>query len=182
MRTDRSAMQEGLVSGLWQSWSAFCRDTVLASALGTTTSQGTAVTSPYIGRTEMEICYVARQLAFNLSVSTIKSLGGRHLEPTWGDLKKLNLIVGGMACTNQAQLLSAFGAALALQDLQLCRNASAHLNKGSIAEVSAVRVKYQDTKFAHPSDAVFWIDPQTRDYLWKTWVDEIRAVSYLAVV
>lgn len=139
------------------------------------------MTSPYVGRTEMEICYVARQLAFKLSVSTIKSLGGSHLEPTWGDLTKLNLIVGGIACSNQAQLLSAFGAALALQDLQLCRNASAHLNKGSIADVSAVRVKYQDTRFVHPSDVVFWVDPQTKDYLWKTWIDEIGVVSQLAV-
>lgn len=180
-RTDRSAMQEGLVSALWQAWCAFCRDTVLASALGATTSQGTQVTSPYVGRTEMEICYIARQLAQKHSVSTIKSLGGRHLEPTWGDLNRLNLILAGIAFSNQAQLLSSFGAALALQDLQLCRNASAHLNKETIAGVGAARVKYQNTKFVHPSDAVFWVDPQTKDYLWKSWIDEITIISQLAI-
>jgi hypothetical protein len=180
-RTDRSAMQEGLVSAIWQAWCAFCRETILASALGTTTSAGAPVSSPYVGRTEMEVCYVARQLALKVPVTTIKALGGRHMEPTWGDLGKLNLIVAGIACSNQAQLLSAFGAALGLKDLQLCRNASAHLHKGTIAEVAAARVKYQDTRFVHPSDAVFWVDPSTKDYLWKTWIDEITLVSTLAV-
>jgi hypothetical protein len=180
-RLDRSALQEGLVSALWQSWCAFCRDTVLSSALGATTSQGVSVTSPYVGRSEMEVCYVARELAAKRRIATVKTLGGSYLEPTWGDLTKLNLILSGIACSNQNQLLTAFGAALALQDLQLCRNASAHLNKDNISVITAARVKYQHTKFIHPSDVVFWVDPQTKDYLWKTWIEEITIVSELAV-
>lgn len=180
-RTERSALQEGLVSSLWQSWCAFCRDAVLASAQGTTTRGGALVTSPLVGRHELEICFVARELAFRRSVTTIRPLPGRHLEPTWGDLAKLNLIVSGIAFTNQSQLLSAFGVALALADLQICRNASAHLNIDTIATIRATRVRYQDTRFVHPSDVIFWIDPHTRDYVWKTWVDEMIAVSDLAV-
>src|SRR3546814_1022015 len=34
-RIDRFALQEGLISGLWQSWCAFCRSTVIGSARGT---------------------------------------------------------------------------------------------------------------------------------------------------
>jgi hypothetical protein len=180
-RLDRSAMQEGLVSALWQSWCAFCRETMIASASGTTTSLGATVTSPYLGRSEMEIAYVARELAFNRAVRRVVALSGRHLEPTWGDLKKLNLIAAGLHSSNQPQLLSAFGAGIAIGDLQLCRNVSAHLNKGGLSEISAARVRYRDTKFVHPSDVIFWVDPHTNDYLWKTWVDEILILSELAI-
>jgi hypothetical protein len=141
-RTERSALQEGLVSALWQCWCAFCRDAVLASAQGTNTRSGISVTSPLASRSEQEICFVARELAFRRSVTTIRPLAGRHLEPTWGDLGKLNLILSGIAFSNQSQLLSAFGVALALADLQTCRNASARLNSDTIATVRATRVRY----------------------------------------
>ena len=36
---------EGLMSRAWQAWSAFCRDCVVKSCLGTTTSAGIAVTA-----------------------------------------------------------------------------------------------------------------------------------------
>src|SRR3546814_1871622 len=77
----------------------------------------------------MEIAYVAKLLAQGKSVSKIRALHGSHLEPTWGDLTKANLIVTGIESTNQAQLLTAFGGGFAIKDLQLCRNASAHLTK-----------------------------------------------------
>jgi hypothetical protein len=180
-RTERSALQEGLVSALWQCWCAFCRDVLLGSALGTSTRAGIPVTSPLASNSEPEICYVARELSFRRSVTRIRPLAGSHLEPTWGDLGKLNLILSGIAFSNQAQLLSAFGAALALIDLQICRNASAHINSDTLATIRSARVRYQDTQFAHPSDVIFWVDPRTRDYVWKTWVDEITIVSNLAV-
>ena len=180
-RTDRSAMQEGLISALWQSWCAFCRETIIGSASGATTSVGAVVTSPYIGRSEMEIAYIAKELTLKHPIKSVKVLSGRHLEPTWGDLTKLNLIVSGIGTTNQSQLLSAFGIGLSILDLQLFRNASAHINKGIIAEVAATRVKYANTRFIHPSDTAFWVDPSTNDFLWKTWVDEITIISELAI-
>ena len=129
----------------------------------------------------MEIAFVARQLANSRTVSVVQSLSGMHLEPNWGDLSKVNLIVTGIASTNRDQLASAFGAGLAILDLQLCRNASAHLNQERIADISAARVRYSQTAFIHPSDAIFWIDPWTSDYLWKTWIEEIDVISDLAV-
>lgn len=179
-RLDRSATQEGLISALWQTWCSFCRETVIASACGATSRLGEAITSPYSGRTEMEIAYVARELAYRRRVASVRALLGRHLEPTWGDLQKLNLIATGISSTNQSQLLSAFGIGLAISDLQLCRNVSAHLNAGGISEVVAARVRYNETRFVHPSDLIFWIDPTTKDFLWKTWIDEIRSVAALA--
>lgn len=180
MMVDRFALQEGLVSSLWQAWCVFCRQTLIGSATGTIGSGGQQVTSPYAGRAEMEIAYIARELSQGKTANVIKTLQGSHLEPTWGDLKKANLIASGIASTNQTNLLSAFGVGLAVADLQLCRNASAHLNKDLLGNVHAAKVRYSDTKFAHPSDMMFWTDPATKDFVWKTWIDEMTIMSQFA--
>lgn len=179
-RTDRFALQQGLVATLWQVWCAFCRATIIGSARGIQKNSG-HVTSPYAGRSDMEIAYVAKRLANKRTVTVVKELTGMHLEPNWGDLSKVNLIVTGIGSTNGGQLASAFGTGTAILDLQLCRNASAHLNKEGIADMSTARVRYSQTAFVHPSDAIFWIDPSTKDYLWKTWIEEIDVISDLAV-
>src|SRR3546814_17466848 len=61
-RIDRFALQEGLISGLWQSWCAFCRSTVIGSARGTISGSGQNITSTYAGRSELEIAYVEKQI------------------------------------------------------------------------------------------------------------------------
>lgn len=179
--TDRFSLQEGLVSALWQYWNSFCREVLIGSAKGAIDKSGVAITSPYSANTEMEIAFIAARLAKKESVSNIKSLKGKHLEPTWGDLSKAALISAGISSTNQAKLLSAFSAALSINDLQLCRNANAHLNLDQVKAVSDAKVRYMDTKFKHPSDMIFWIDPQTKDFLWNTWIEEINISSGHAI-
>lgn len=178
---DRFALQEGLISALWQSWGKFCRDVLVQSASGARVASGAITNSPYSTNTEAEIAYVARQLAQNANIGNIKALVGAHQEPTWGDLTKINSIVSGLGSSNQATLLSAFGAAQFLSDLQLCRNASAHYCADRIADVRAARVRYNSTAFRHPSDMLRWLDPQTQDPLWRHWIGEIRVVAAGAV-
>ncbi len=178
---DRFALQEGLISSLWQTWCEFCRETVIGAVQGASTTAGIAVSSPiYAGRTEPQIAYIAKQLSQANNVGVIRSVAGRHQEPTWGDVTKLTLIVAGLAPSNNATLLSGFGGALAIKDLQTCRNASAHINVDTLAQVRASRVRYSDTHFRHPSDVMKWTDPITKDYLWRTWVDEIDLISDIA--
>lgn len=181
VRTDRFAVQEGLLSSLWQSWCTFCRETIISSAQGISTKTGHKTTSPYAGNSEMEIAFVARELSQKRVVNAVKILPARHLEPTWGDLVKINLIATGIGSSNAIQLTSAFGAGMTIIDLQMCRNASAHLNFDTISNVISARVRYSQTKFVHPSDMMFWIDPATKDYLWKTWIEEISILSDLAI-
>lgn len=177
---DRFALQEGLLSSLWQAWCEFCRDTVMGAVQGATTTTGVAVSSQtYSGRTEAEIAYAAKRLAQNQGVGTIRPIAGRYSEPTWGDVGKLNLIVSGLAPSNQQTLLSGFGGVASIKDLQTCRNASAHINGETVADVRAARVRYQHTAFKHPSDAMRWTVPATNDYLWRTWVDEMDLISDL---
>src|SRR3546814_16494669 len=95
----------------------------------TISGSGQNITSPYAGRSEMEIAYVAKLLAQGKSVYKIRALHGSHLEPTWGDLTKANLIVTGIESTNQAQLLTALVGGFAHKELKTCRKYSAHQTK-----------------------------------------------------
>jgi hypothetical protein len=179
-RSDRFAFQEGIVSQLWQYWCIFCRDLIIESAKGASTRSGLHTTSPYSTNSDLEIAYVAKQLSNKVNITTIKALSGGHLEPTWGDINKLNLIVNGIGSTNNPTMASAFGAGTLLLDLQICRNACAHLNYDSIQRISLARARYNLTNFHHPSDVIFWIDPITNDFLWRSWVDEMDTLSELA--
>lgn len=177
-RLERSAFQEGLVSALWQSWCGFCREVLIGSARAAQSASGAAVTSPYAAHDEMEIAYIAKQIASARNIGTIRALAGQHQEPTWGDPSKLTLISAGLGTTNSSQLVSGFGSISKISDLQLCRNASAHIGSDTLSAVSGARVRYSNTRFRHPSDLMYWVDPHTGGFLWKSWIDEIEFVSF----
>ncbi|QFT62722.1 hypothetical protein FIU91_07260 [Roseivivax sp. THAF30] len=178
---DRFALQEGYVSSLWQAWCSFCRELMISSALGATTANGVLVASSHTSRSEMEIAYIAKQLAYGNPIRSIRPLTGSHQEHTWGDLGRLNNVVSGMGCSNASQVLTALSACLRTEDLQLCRNASAHIGKSNLQAVRSARVRYLNTKMQHPSDMMHWIDPNSRHFLWKSWIDEVELSSQIAV-
>lgn len=181
LRADRYALQEGLISHLWQYWNIFCRELVLASTQGALTKAGALTTSPYSANTEAEVAYVARKLSRRENIGTIRALSGSHLEPTWGDVAKLNLISAGIGSTNHYTLLTAFGVASSIQDLQLCRNACAHLNAENRIRVHSASVRYIQSGFTHPSDLMFWAVPSTRDFAWRAWIEEMEIISDYAI-
>ncbi|MEQ8250488.1 MAG: hypothetical protein RIB41_04555 [Oceanibaculum nanhaiense] len=178
---DRFALQEGLISLLWQSWCFFCRETVINSAIGTVTESGLVTHSPYSRNNEKELAYISKELSQRRSIGVVREIGGSHLEPTWGDVAKINLIVTGLSCSNGAVLQSAFGSASVIKDLQMCRNACAHINKDNITSLINARVRYTSTAMKHPSDFIFWIDPNTRDFVWRSWLEEMELVADYAV-
>lgn len=180
-RIDRYALQEGLISSLWQSWSAFCREVVISSARGARTSAGLLTSSQYATCSEMEIAYIAKQLARNQRIGSIRPLPANRFEPTWGDLTLINRIVLGLAPSNIGNLLGAFGTSARIRDLQLCRNACAHLTAEMVRRVLAARVRYNSTSVSHPSTLMLWIDPNTNDFVWISWLDEMRLVAQFAV-
>ena len=181
-RVDKFALQEGYVSALWQTWCSFCRDLLICSAQGAVTRAGNTTTSPFFGRSEMENAFVAKQLSQNNHVNAIRPLVGSHQEHTWGDLSKMNLVASGIGCSNSGEIFSGLSACLRIEDLQLCRNASAHISRSTIHGVRTARVRYQDTAFRHPTDMMMWVDPNSSDFLWKSWIDEIDLASELSIL
>lgn len=179
-RIDRSKRQEGLVSALWQSWCAFCRGILLGSAKGATTQSGVTTASPFSTHLESEIAFVAKQLVTQNAIRRIKPLPS-YQEPTWGDPKNIARILSGICCSNSNDLKAAFGGSKRIEDLQMCRNACAHLTSDSLLKVRAAKVRYQETTAFHPSDLIYWVDPNTNDFLWRSWLDEIEMISELAI-
>ena len=170
-------LQEGLISSAWQAWSGFCRSTLLASAAGTTSASGKAVSSSFAAYTEPELCFIALQFARKHRLSKIASVRGMYEEPTWGDFSKAGLIANGFASTNVKQLTSSLGAASLSLDLQHVRNACAHISRDGIGNIKGMRVRYGSTTFIHPSDTVFWIDRATNDWAFKAWIYELQSIA-----
>lgn len=179
---DRFALQEGYVSALWQAWCSFCRELLVGSSLGARTAGGTVTTSPHSARHEMEIAFIAKQLSKQRNITTITQLQGSHQEHTWGALDKLNLVVPNIGCSNSSTISSAMSVCLRIADLQICRNASAHITKTSFQLIQTSKVRYMDTKLMHPSDMMYWVDPSTDDFLWKSWIEEMELASSFAIV
>lgn len=179
-RRDRHFLQEGLVSTLWQTWCYAVRGLIIESVKGATTKAGIATISPHSALLDTELTYIASKTAKGQSVGTIKPLAGSHLEPTWGDLNKIGLISSGYALSNGSQLATALASPSSLGDLQICRNACAHLNSDRLADVQAARIRYSSTSFMHPSDMMTWVEPASSDFLWRTWTDEMRIAFGLA--
>ena len=122
-----------------------------------------------------------KQLGNGSNIGRVKAISSNHLEPTWGDARKLNLIANGLGTSNSSDLVSAFSACSLLKDLQLCRNASAHISRDLLASISAAKVRYSNTSFMHPSDLILWIDPASQSYLWKCWIYEMKLIAQLAI-
>jgi len=180
-RVDRYAVQEGLISALWQSWSNFCREVVFASARGAITSGGVTTTSPYDTLTDLQLGHIARSFARNEPPRPGRSLRGQFQEPTWGDLDALNRIVTGATCSNSSSICSALALGSAIRDLQLCRNANAHICRETILGVRSTAVRYSAGPLRHPSDLMFWVEPASGSFVWKSWIDEVDLISSHAV-
>lgn len=179
-RSDRSFLQEGLVSTLWQAWCFSVRGLIMASVRGATTKTGTPTTSPHAALLDTELAYIASRAAKGHPIGTIKPLTGSHLEPTWGDLNKVGLIAIGYGLSNGPHLATTLASPSSVVDLQICRNACAHLNADRIADVQAARTRYSSTSYMHPSEMMFWIEPASSDFLWRTWTEEMRIAFGLA--
>ncbi len=180
-RSDRTFSQEGLVSALWQTWCSAVRHLIIECVRGANTKAGALTSSPHTGLAETELTYIASRVAKGNVIGNIRPLVGSHLEPTWGDLTKVGLIAGGYGLSNGPQLVSALASPSSLVDLQICRNACAHLNADRLADVAAAQVRYSYTKFMHPSDMIFWVEFTSSDFLWRTWTDDMRLAYGLAV-
>jgi hypothetical protein len=111
----------------------------------------------------------------------IRPISGMYAEPTWGDTSKIAKILAGLAPTNQASLSTAFGSIVIAKDLQTVRNTCSHINSETIAALNSIRVRYDDNKFRHPSDAMFWVDPVTKKWAYEAWVTEMGIAARFAI-
>lgn len=175
---DKYALQEGLMSALWQSWCIYCRTILFGSITDGLTVNGNKVSSAFSHLSDRELVFLSQKASSGCNINRISvRTAPPHIELTWGDVIKLNPVITAFNPSNSANLLTGLGAVTLLLDLQKFRNANAHITNFTVNEIKSAQVRYTHTKFRHPSDTMFWIDPQTRDYLWKSWIDEIDLIA-----
>jgi len=178
---DKFAFQEGLISAMWQSWGTFCKDLLFGSIRGGETIHGQHITIPqYSNLTDCELFYVAKVLSSNQNLTQIKSAKPQN-ELTWGDVDKLGAIFTALNTPNAQNISIAVASSVLIKDLQSVRNANAHITPHTISTLNLAKVRYSNTKFRHPSDTMFWVEPQSNDFLWKSWVDEIKLISGIMI-
>lgn len=103
-------------------------------------------------------------------------------EPTWGDVNVLATIIPRLAPVNQSQLLAAFSAASgSAKALQLIRNATAHNNSQTMADIQNIRSAYVIFPLTHPVQALFWTEPTSRDFLVLWAIEELREAGLAAI-
>lgn len=180
-RVETFSKQEGLVSSLWQSWAFFCKSVILNSLAGATTATGGFATSPFAAIPLDELREHARRSACSQSLSPGKTIKGDHLEPTWGDIRKATLVINSLQPSNAAAIQRGLGVLTFALDLQIVRNAAAHLSPDRIADIRNMQLKYAKTSFRHPTDALYWIEPTSNVAAWRVWIDEMRSASTLMV-
>lgn len=174
---------EGLLSRIWQSWNAFCRACVVKSCIGTTTYDGKAVTGLPSAISDAHVSSAAiackRPACVRFWGATNNLL---RIEPTWGDVDVIVKIIGILGPTNSAQLLAGFSASHSTaKALQFIRNAAAHTNSQTMQDVNRLRSTHIVFPIAHPTQALFWTVPSTKDFLIASALDELKACAMVAI-
>lgn len=169
---------EGLTSCVWQCWSRFCRNVVIDSSIGATTASG-AILAPCVTPVMWtRVSYVAQMAAAKKTPKASLTNSTLRFEPTWGDVAKLVNIVNALAPNNAATLLGGFGSvARGPRHVQLIRNAAAHRNSQTLTEVHGLMTFYTAKTVRHPLEALFWIDPTSKDFLFMACIDDMRLIA-----
>lgn len=174
---------EGILSRLWQIWCTFCRSCVLRSCLGTTSSTGiiltplpTAISEDHVSSAAIR----AKKRDKLIWSGTNSSL--RH-EPTWGDVDVLVQIITALQPANAVQMRAGFSSGYTgAKALQTIRNAAAHNHIQNLNEVMSMRSSYIVFPIAHPIQALFWIEPNSQDFLIHHAIHELENAATTAIL
>jgi hypothetical protein len=174
---------EGLISRVWQRWSEFCRDCVVKSCLGTTTGAGAVVTALVEAINEDHVSGAAIRANRKVSLPYWGNPNALlRLEPTWGDVNVLVRVIGRLRPSNAPQLLAAFSSCYRnARALQVIRNCAAHNHIQNFIEVQTLRSAYIVFPINHPTQAMFWTEPSSGDFLITYSIQELKDAGLTAI-
>lgn len=169
---------EGLTSTLWQYWCSFCRRVVICCSLGCQTRLGTVLSTCVTPTTWERVSYISMRAKSGSSIQPLRENSLLRLEPTWGDVVRIQKTITYLNPQNKNHLLSCFGSVTrGPVHLQRVRNASAHLNSQTLDDVKSLRAYYNSSRIRHPVESLTWIDPSSNDYAFISWITEIRIIA-----
>ncbi|OCW96946.1 hypothetical protein [Alishewanella sp. HH-ZS] len=167
-----------LLSDLWQAWCSFSREVILSSCNGTTTRSGARVPPIAGDKSWQRLGYVVQQAKRGNPIKPSKTIAFLREEPTWGDQNVLISAVNTLMPSNMTTLLMGFGQPTkAIPHIQTVRNATAHLNSETIANVKQLLPFYLGHGFSHPIDIMWMQDPNARTEAIYYWLDELQLIA-----
>jgi hypothetical protein len=178
---DDECFLEGLLSRVWQEWSAFCRSCVIDSCMGTVAGDGRLIAALPNAVSEAHVSAAAIRVVKRRKLSWRGINTVLRFEPTWGDVAVIVSVVQSLAPSNGTQLLAAFSAGHeAAKTLQLLRNAAAHHHVQNMAEVQLLAQRYLAFPITHPTHALLWVERTSRKLLLQHVMDELSLTASTA--
>jgi hypothetical protein len=173
---------EGHLSRIWQAWGAFCRSCVCQSCIGVVDGNGAPVAPHPSAASEDHVSSAVIRAKKNAHPFWGSSNTILRLEPTWGDTDVLVTVIPRIQPSNQGQLLAAFSQAhRSAKTLQTIRNAAAHHNFQTLAEVKLFQSNYLSFPITHPVQALGWVEPSSSDFLVIHVLEELREAALIAI-
>ena len=174
---------EGLLSRVWQAWNRFCRRCVIESCMGTADAKGLPVEGLPDAISEHHVSSAAIQAKRQAKPYWGAQNSVLRYEPTWGDIDVLAKILTGLRPTNFTKLLAAFSSGYpSAKALQVIRNGAAHDNVQTRNDINALRSTFLVFPIGHPTHAMFWIEPTSKDFLITHVIDELKDSGRIAIV
>lgn len=174
---------EGVLSRVWQAWCNFCRSCVIESCVGTIDGAGAIIAALPDAASEVQVSGAA----IRAKKEAHPPYWGRtntllRAEPTWGDVDVLAKVLPRLRPANFLQLLAAFSSGhSSAKALRLIRNGAAHNNPQSLDEIHTLRSLYIVFPIGHPTHALFWIEPRSKDFLATRAIEELRDAGFTAI-
>jgi hypothetical protein len=174
---------EGLLSRVWQAWNRFCRKCVIESCMGTKGATGLNITGLPDAISEQHVSSAAIQAKKESKPYWGAQNSILRYEPTWGDVDVLARILPRLHPTNFTKLLAAFSAGYpSAKALQVIRNGAAHDNVQTRNDIDALRSTFLVFPIGHPTHAMFWVEPTSKDFLITHVIDELKDSGRIAIV
>jgi hypothetical protein len=176
-------MLEGILSHIWQGWCHFCRDLIIESCTGTTDISGNHFAQVTGALSEQDVSSAAIRIKQRKTPIWGQQNSVLRYEPTWGDVDVLTDIISGTGVANGTTLrgmctMASPGAKI----LQRVRNAAAHHNPQTVAELLRISGTYSTFPISHPCQALFWVESTTGKYLLPEALDVLIMASMHAVI
>ena len=169
---------EGLVSFVWQSWGAFCREATMLSMLGTTTTSSTLVATHPEATGSDRICYLVKCSFLGHPVKPHRVIVDYWKEVTWGDIAALAQFFSTYMPANHMELRAGLAyPTLAPGHLRTIRNASAHLSQGSMSDARSLQAYYRGSALRHPVDLIFLRSRSSGEIAFLDWMADLRFVA-----
>ena len=180
--TDDLCLLEGVLSRIWQAWCRSCRETIIQSCLGTNDLSGAVAALP-AALSAAHVSAASIQAKRKQTVTWTNQNTTLRFEPTWGSIDALLDIIHDLAPTNATKFngmctLASSGAKV----LQAARNAAAHHNPQTLAELLRLSTSYTTFPTNHACQSLFWIETTSSDYLLPQAVQELKDAATHAVI